>query len=96
MPLSRQGIFARPGARVIVLAFNGSFAPKNVPHVMKKLIVQKYGGSSLNSPSRIKAIAEKIAARSGNRYRIIVIVSAMGQSTDDLIKLAREITPNPS
>ncbi len=96
MPLSRQGIFARPGARVIVLAFNGSFAPKSVPHVMKKLIVQKYGGSSLNSPSRIKAIAEKIAARSGNRYRIIVIVSAMGQSTDDLIKLAREITPNPS
>jgi aspartate kinase len=60
-----------------------------------ELIVQKYGGSSLNSPSRICAVAEKIADRARGDTRIIVTVSAMGRSTDDLIKLAREITTHP-
>ena len=60
-----------------------------------KLIVQKYGGSSLNSPSRIRAVAEKIADRARGDTRVIVTVSAMGRSTDDLIKLAREITSHP-
>ena len=60
-----------------------------------KLIVQKYGGSSLNSPSRIRAVAEKIAERARGDTRVIVTVSAMGRSTDDLIKLAHEITAHP-
>jgi aspartate kinase len=59
------------------------------------LIVQKYGGTSLSCPERIRAIAEKIAERASRRARIIVTVSAMGSSTDELIELARRITPHP-
>ncbi|MFQ5511300.1 MAG: aspartate kinase [Candidatus Krumholzibacteriia bacterium] len=62
---------------------------------MKNLIVQKYGGSSLDSAARIRSVAEKISARARAETRIIATVSAMGSSTDDLIQLAREITPNP-
>jgi aspartate kinase len=60
------------------------------------LIVQKYGGSSLGSPKRIRKIAEKIAARTRDDTRIIVTVSAMGSTTDRLVRLAHEITPHPS
>ncbi|MEJ2722788.1 MAG: hypothetical protein P8181_16870 [bacterium] len=60
------------------------------------LIVQKYGGSSLSSPRRIRDVAEKIASRAGENNRIIVTVSAMGSSTDELLRLAYEITPQPS
>ena len=59
------------------------------------LIVQKYGGSSLSSPERIRVIAEKIAKRASGATRIIVTVSAMGSSTDELLELARRITPHP-
>jgi aspartate kinase len=59
------------------------------------LIVQKYGGSSLSNPSRIRHVAAKIARRAHGNTRIIVTVSAMGHSTDDLIALAEQITPNP-
>jgi aspartate kinase len=59
------------------------------------LIVQKYGGSSLDSPDRIREVAENIAARADDRAQIIVIVSAMGRTTDELVKLAHEVTPRP-
>ncbi|UCG53081.1 MAG: aspartate kinase [Candidatus Latescibacterota bacterium] len=59
------------------------------------LIVQKYGGSSLSSPEQIQAIAERIAARARDANRIIVAVSAMGSSTDELLRLAYRITPQP-
>jgi len=59
------------------------------------LIVQKYGGSSLGSPERIKAVAARIAASARRDNRIIVIVSAMGKTTDELLMLAREISPRP-
>jgi aspartate kinase len=62
----------------------------------ESLIVQKYGGSSLSSPRRIREIAEKIAARVRGDTRIIVTVSAMGTTTDRLMRLAHEITPHPS
>jgi len=59
------------------------------------LIVQKFGGTSVADASRIhRAAARAIAAREkGNQ--VCVVVSAMGDSTDDLIKLAEEICPNP-
>lgn len=59
------------------------------------MIVQKYGGSSVESPEKIIKIAEKIAARRKTTKDIIVVVSAMGKSTDALINLAREICPSP-
>ena len=59
------------------------------------LIVQKYGGSSLADAERIKMVASRIveAKRRGNK--VVAVVSAMGDTTDDLIQLARRITENP-
>jgi len=59
------------------------------------LIVQKYGGSSLDSPARIKEVAGRIAESARRSYRMIVIVSAMGSATDELMALAHEISPHP-
>lgn len=60
------------------------------------LIVQKYGGTSVGTPERIKAVAERIdeTRKAGND--VIVVVSAMGKTTDGLVELAGQITENPS
>jgi aspartate kinase len=60
------------------------------------LIVQKYGGSSVKSPERIKAVSERIYQRAKQGNQIVVVVSAMGKTTDGLVKLAAEISSNPS
>lgn len=59
------------------------------------LIVQKYGGSSVGSVERIKAVAQRIAQTARDRS-VVVVVSAMGKTTDGLVKLAQEISPTPS
>lgn len=60
------------------------------------LIVQKYGGTSVGSVERIQTVARRIqkTAQAGNT--VVVVVSAMGKTTDTLVNLAKEITPNPS
>ena len=60
------------------------------------LLVQKFGGTSVADPDRIRAVAEHIARtrRAGNE--VIVAVSAMGKSTDDLIRLAHDVSTNPT
>jgi aspartate kinase len=59
------------------------------------LIVQKYGGTSVGSPERILNVARRVidTQRAGNQ--VVVVVSAMSGVTDSLIKLAREVSPNP-
>ncbi|MGP1411404.1 MAG: aspartate kinase [Peptoanaerobacter stomatis] len=59
------------------------------------LIVQKYGGSSVANADRIKNVANRIVNTKKQGNQVVVIVSAMGDSTDDLIELARQISPNP-
>ncbi len=61
-----------------------------------KIIVQKYGGTSVKSPERIKAVAERIKTYREKGFSVVVVVSAMGKSTDDLIDLAKQISNNPS
>ena len=61
----------------------------------KRLIVQKYGGSSLSSPERIHAVADRIAARADGQNGVIVTVSAMGETTDELMRLAHAVTESP-
>ncbi len=56
------------------------------------VVVQKYGGSSVSTAEKIRAIARKIVDRSQSGDRLIVTVSAMGDSTDDLIALANAVT----
>ncbi|MDN5348493.1 MAG: aspartate kinase [Clostridia bacterium] len=60
------------------------------------LIVQKYGGTSVANPERIKNVARRVVAtrRAGNQ--VVVVVSAPGDTTDELIALAKQITDRPS
>ncbi|MBD2609218.1 aspartate kinase [Scytonema hofmannii FACHB-248] len=60
------------------------------------LIVQKYGGSSVGSVERIQAVAQRVykTVKAGNS--VVVVVSAMGKTTDGLVKLAQEISKNPN
>ncbi len=60
------------------------------------IIVQKYGGSSMGDVSKIKNVARRIAEYYKKGYKVAVVVSAMGKTTDKLVKLAYEITKNPS
>ncbi len=60
------------------------------------LIVQKYGGSSVADAQRIKSIARRIAATKAQGNQVVVIVSAMGDTTDELLGLAAEITDHPA
>lgn len=60
------------------------------------LIVQKYGGTSVGNPERIKNVARRIADYRARGDQTVVVVSAMSGVTDNLIKLAREIMPLPS
>jgi aspartate kinase len=56
------------------------------------ILVQKYGGSSLSSADKIKAIAKKISKRFEEYEKMIIVVSAMGKTTDELTNLAKEIS----
>lgn len=58
------------------------------------LLVQKFGGTSVKSVARIKNVAG-IVARAATRHQVVVVVSAMGDNTDYLLKLARQASPSP-
>ncbi|MGB7087345.1 MAG: aspartate kinase [Phormidesmis sp.] len=60
------------------------------------LIVQKYGGTSVGSVERIQAVAKRIQKTVKAGHSVIVVVSAMGKSTDSLVKLANEVSSDPS
>ena len=60
------------------------------------LIVQKYGGTSVGDTDRIRNVAQRIIARRQAGDDVVVVVSAMGDATDDLIKLAYRVTECPS
>jgi len=60
------------------------------------LIVQKYGGSSVANPERIKNVAKRVVSYKKRGYDVVVVVSALGDTTDELIELASKITDDPS
>ncbi|NEZ66016.1 aspartate kinase [Leptolyngbyaceae cyanobacterium CCMR0082] len=60
------------------------------------LIVQKYGGTSVGSVERIQTVAERVQAAVQAGNSVVVVVSAMGKTTDSLVKLASEISSQPS
>jgi aspartate kinase len=60
------------------------------------LVVQKFGGTSVADPQKIKAAAAKAIARHAAGDRVVVVVSAMGHQTDILVDLARQISERPS
>lgn len=60
------------------------------------LVVQKYGGSSVASAERIRRVAERIVETKKAGNDVVVVVSAMGDTTDELMDLARQVSPAPS
>ena len=60
------------------------------------IVVQKYGGTSVGSIDKIKSVAKGLAKRKEAGYDLVVVVSAMGKTTDDLIEMAKKISNNPS
>lgn len=59
------------------------------------LIVQKYGGSSLADAEKIKSVAQRIARTADADNKVVAVVSAMGDTTDDLIALSHQVSKNP-
>lgn len=60
------------------------------------IVVQKYGGSSVADLDRIQRVADRVAATRAAGHGVVVVVSAMGDTTDELLGLARRVTENPS
>src|SRR5438874_5635044 len=60
------------------------------------VIVQKYGGTSVGDAERIRRVAERVVKAKADGHEVLVVVSAMGQSTDDLLAMARDLTPIPN
>ena len=63
---------------------------------MKKIIVQKFGGTSVADTEKIKNVAKTVIREKENGNDVVVIVSAMGHTTDYLIKMAKDLNANPS
>ena len=59
------------------------------------LLVQKYGGSSVADVEKIKNVARRVVKTKEAGHQVVVVVSAMGDTTDELIELARQINPRP-
>ncbi|MBA3019935.1 aspartate kinase [Propionicimonas sp.] len=58
-------------------------------------VVQKFGGSSVANAESIKRVARRIVATRDSGYEVVVVISAMGDTTDDLLELAQQVSPNP-
>lgn len=63
---------------------------------MASLIVQKYGGTSVANPERIKNVAKRVVKYKKKGYDLVIVVSALGDTTDELIDLAYKVTNDPS
>ncbi len=59
------------------------------------LIIQKYGGSSVGSVERIQSVAQRVL-KTAQDHQVVVVVSAMGKTTDQLVNLAQQISPTPN
>ncbi|MBI3330866.1 MAG: aspartate kinase, partial [Candidatus Omnitrophica bacterium] len=62
----------------------------------RKLIVQKYGGSSVANPERITRVAQRVVDAKRAGADVVVVVSALGDTTDDLVQLAAQVSRNPA
>jgi aspartate kinase len=59
------------------------------------VIVQKYGGSSVADVERVQRVAARVAETRAQGHQVVVVVSAMGDTTDELLELARKVSPDP-
>ncbi len=59
------------------------------------IVVQKYGGSSVADVEKVRKVAQKVKDRRAEGFELVVVVSAMGDTTDELLALAKQISPDP-
>src|ERR687889_1681833 len=59
------------------------------------IVVQKYGGSSVADVTRIQQVAARVMRTRAQGHNVVVVVSAMGDTTDDLLRLAKQVSPSP-
>lgn len=69
---------------------------KDISHKNNHIIVQKYGGATLATPEQIKSIARQVARLAKTGKQVVVVVSAMGQATNDLLALSKKVSSRPS
>src|SRR5436190_3975597 len=60
------------------------------------LVVQKYGGTSVGTPKRIQSVARRLVATQRQDCQVVAVISAMAGATDNLLKLARQLSANPT
>lgn len=61
----------------------------------RRIVVQKYGGSSVATPEKLRAVAKLVVAKKRAGFSVVVVVSAMGDTTDELLEKARAISKEP-
>ncbi len=59
------------------------------------IVVQKYGGSSVADVSKLRQVAARVMRTRATGHDVVVVVSAMGDTTDDLLSLAKQVSANP-
>jgi aspartate kinase len=59
------------------------------------IIVQKYGGSSVADVGKLRYVAERVMQTARRGHQVVVVVSAMGDTTDELLAMAKQLSPNP-
>src|SRR5262245_52205713 len=59
-------------------------------------IVQKYGGACLETTAKVRSVAKSLADLDGRGHRVVVVVSARGKTTDQLIEMAYQVSPRPN
>ncbi|MDP1921609.1 MAG: aspartate kinase, partial [Myxococcales bacterium] len=62
---------------------------------MARIVVQKFGGSSVSDVEKIRKVAQRVKARRDEGWELVVVVSAMGDTTDELLTLAKQISADP-
>jgi aspartate kinase len=72
------------------------FGEETFQTVVMSLVVQKFGGTSLADAARIKAVADRVESTRREGHDVVVVVSAMGETTDQLVALAAEVSDDPS
>jgi aspartate kinase len=66
-----------------------------VANIIMSIVVQKYGGSSVADVTRIRKVAERVMQTRRGGHDVVVVVSAMGDTTDELLALAKQVSMNP-
>src|ERR1700674_4904311 len=90
------GLYHVSNARMALERRSRGATPRIPESLARPILVQKFGGTSLSTPARIKRAAKRVAASQRAGYDVVVVVSAMGDSTDHLLGLGSQVAKDPT